>query len=88
LCRVGWAMPSATPELGTDSKSLWKYFDNKYQIWIIGVGFGGTGKFSFNRQFDTYGEPFGVNDVIGCYVDFNASTLHFSKNGVLFLFNW
>jgi hypothetical protein len=22
LCRVGWAMPSATPELGTDSKSL------------------------------------------------------------------
>ena len=41
LCRVGWSTAQANLELGTDSQ---------------GYGFGGTGKKSFARQFDTYGE--------------------------------
>jgi ATP-dependent RNA helicase DDX1 len=41
LCRVGWSTQLATLELGRD----------KY-----GFGFGGTGKKSFNNQFDNYGE--------------------------------
>ena len=41
LCRVGWATLKAKLELGTDKE---------------GFGFGGTGKKSFGRQFDSYGE--------------------------------
>ncbi|CAB4038540.1 ATP-dependent RNA helicase DDX1, partial [Paramuricea clavata] len=41
LCRVGWSTRDATFNLGTDK---------------FGFGFGGTGKCSFGRQFDTYGE--------------------------------
>lgn len=41
LCRVGWSTLKATLDLGTDKE---------------GFGFGGTGKKSFGRQFDTYGE--------------------------------
>lgn len=41
LCRVGWATEKATLNLGTDK---------------FGFGFGGTGKKSFNKQFDDYGE--------------------------------
>jgi len=41
LCRVGWSTLKASLDLGTDKE---------------GYGFGGTGKKSFGRQFDTYGE--------------------------------
>ena len=41
LCRVGWSTLKASLDLGTDKE---------------GFGFGGTGKKSFGRQFDTYGE--------------------------------
>ena len=41
LCRVGWATTNGKLDLGTDNQ---------------GFGFGGTGKKSFARQFDTYGE--------------------------------
>lgn len=41
LCRVGWSTARATLDLGTDKE---------------GFGFGGTGKKSFGRQFDTYGQ--------------------------------
>ena len=49
LCRVGWSTLKATLDLGTDKE---------------GFGFGGTGKKSFGRQFDTYGEVcvISVND--------------------------
>nr|AFN70718.1 ATP-dependent RNA helicase DDX1 [Botryllus schlosseri] len=66
LCRMGWSTLDADLNLGTD----------KY-----GFGFGGTGKKSFNRQFDTYGEPFTMHDVIGCYIDVGQGTIMFSKNG-------
>ncbi|KAL5021790.1 hypothetical protein ScPMuIL_000945 [Solemya velum] len=67
LCRVGWSTDKATLDLGTDK---------------FGFGFGGTGKKSFGRQFDSYGEPFGMNDVMGCYLNLDIAEIRFSKNGV------
>nr|XP_045611031.1 ATP-dependent RNA helicase Ddx1-like isoform X2 [Procambarus clarkii] len=66
LCRVGWATPQAALDLGT-CKS--------------GFGFGGTGKKSNCKQFDDYGESFGLRDVIGCYLNLDAMEMHYSKNG-------
>lgn len=66
LNRVGWSTIDADLNLGTD----------KY-----GYGFGGTGKKSNSRQFDTYGEPFTMHDIIGCYLDMDEGTIYFSKNG-------
>lgn len=66
LCRVGWSTAQAVLDLGTDH---WGY------------GFGGTGKKSNNKNFDSYGEPFGMNDTIGCYLDLDNSEVSFSKNG-------
>lgn len=48
----------------------------------FGYGFGGTGKKSHAKQFDTYGEPFGMHDVIGCFLDLTKGEIKFSKNGV------
>lgn len=69
LCRVGYSTAKAKLDLGTDKE---------------GYGFGGTGKKSFGRQFDSYGETFGLNDVIGCYLDLDDYTVKWSKNGVDF----
>lgn len=66
LCRVGWSTNQASRDLGTDK-------------W--GFGFGGTGKKSNNKQFDDYGEAFGMHDVIGCYLDLDNYSVSFSKNG-------
>uniref|UniRef100_A0AAX7T9L2 ATP-dependent RNA helicase n=1 Tax=Astatotilapia calliptera TaxID=8154 RepID=A0AAX7T9L2_ASTCA len=66
LCRVGWSTSQAALDLGTD----------KY-----GFGFGGTGKKSNNKQFDSYGEEFTMHDTIGCYLDLEKSQISFSKNG-------
>ena len=67
LCRVGWATPQASLDLGTCR---------------FGFGFGGTGKKSNNKQFDTYGEPFGKSDVIGCLLDLDDLKIYYTKNGV------
>jgi len=73
LCRLGWTVGrSGTRNLGTD---------------VLSYGFGGTGKASHGGKFVDYGQSFGLNDVIGCYVEFLAdddasAQLSFSKNGV------
>ncbi|KAF4522480.1 hypothetical protein B566_EDAN002565 [Ephemera danica] len=67
LCRVGWATPMASRDLGTCK---------------FGFGFGGTGKKSNCRQFDDYGEAYGKNDVLGCFLDLESKKISFSKNGV------
>lgn len=67
LCRVGWSTPQANLDLGTDR---------------FGFGFGGTGKKSNAKQFDSYGEPFGMHDVIGCLLDLTNGEIRFTKNGV------
>ncbi|ESO02060.1 hypothetical protein HELRODRAFT_106435 [Helobdella robusta] len=69
LCRVGWSTMNAFLDLGTDRE---------------GFGYGGTGKKSFGKQFDSYGESFGLSDVIGCYLDLDNFTIKWSKNGVDF----
>lgn len=66
---MGWSTSDAKLELGTDNK---------------GFGFGGTGKKSHNGSFDDYGEAFTLNDVIGCFIDLDAGTVHFSKNAKQF----
>ena len=66
LCRVGWSTAEATLDLGTDK---------------FGFGFGGTGKMSNAKRFDDYGEPFGMHDVIGCYLDLSNGHIRFTKNG-------
>ena len=66
LCRVGWSTPQASLDLGTDK---------------FGWGYGGTGKKSNSRQFDNYGEAFGMNDTIGCLLDLNRGEIRFWKNG-------
>ena len=57
---MGWSTLTADLNLGTDKQ---------------GFGFGGTGKKSNNRQFDTYGEPFTMHDVVGCYLDLDNGML-------------
>ncbi|XP_052816444.1 ATP-dependent RNA helicase DDX1-like [Mya arenaria] len=69
LCRVGWSTDKASLDLGTDK---WGY------------GFGGTGKKSYGKQFDSYGEAFGINDTIGCYLDLQKGEIKWSKNGIDF----
>lgn len=66
LCRVGWSTLSAKLALGTDN---------------AGFGFGGTGKKSYSNAFDSYGEPYGLGDVIGCMIDRKRSCISFFKNG-------
>ncbi|ESO95555.1 hypothetical protein LOTGIDRAFT_227238 [Lottia gigantea] len=67
LCRVGWSTDKATLDLGTDK---------------FGYGFGGTGKKSWGKQFDSYGEAYGMNDTIGCYLDLEKGEIRWSKNGI------
>lgn len=42
-----------------------------------------AGKKSNRKQFDSYGEAYGKNDVIGCFIDCDEGTIHFAKNGKL-----
>ncbi|THD25306.1 ATP-dependent RNA helicase DDX1 [Fasciola hepatica] len=69
LCRVGWSTLRASHDVGTDAESF---------------GFGGTGKMSHRKQFDSYGESFGKGDTIGCFLDLDNGTIFWSKNGKIF----
>ncbi|PAA53121.1 hypothetical protein BOX15_Mlig022248g3, partial [Macrostomum lignano] len=69
LARIGWATAAAKLDLGTDGE---------------GYGYGGTGKKSHHKQFDTYGESFILSDTIGCFIDLDKGEIAFSKNGKLF----
>lgn len=48
----------------------------------FGYGFGGTGKKSNAKQFEDYGEAFGMHDVIGCFLDLVKGEIKFTKNGM------
>jgi len=69
LCRVGFSTTMASLDLGTCR---------------FGYGFGGTGKKSNKKQFDSYGEAFGMHDVIGCHLDLDNLEIRYTKNGVDF----
>ena len=47
----------------------------------FGFGYGGTGKKSNSKQFDDYGQSFGLGDLIGCYIDLSSGEISYSKNG-------
>ncbi|EJD76225.1 DEAD box ATP-dependent RNA helicase [Loa loa] len=66
LCRLGWSTANAVLDLGTDKNSF---------------GYGGTGKKSYNKQFDNYGTSFTLGDIIGCMLDLDNGIIAFSKNG-------
>ncbi len=66
LCRIGWATLASSLDIGTDKHSF---------------GFGGTGKKSHNKSFESYGEEYGKGDVLGCMLDADAHNISFSKNG-------
>lgn len=69
LCRVGWSTLAASYDIGTDRHSF---------------GYGGTGKKSHARQFESYGEQYKQGGVIGCLFDGDQGNLTFSKNGEVF----
>ncbi|XP_075692322.1 heterogeneous nuclear ribonucleoprotein U-like protein 1 [Rhinoderma darwinii] len=69
VVRVGWSLNTCSTQLGEE---LYSY------------GYGGTAKKSTNSKFENYGETFAENDVIGCFIDFEARgdiEISFSKNG-------
>lgn len=69
VVRVGWSLDSCSTQLGEEPFSY---------------GYGGTGKKSSSCKFEDYGQKFGENDVVGCYIDFDSShevEISFSKNG-------
>ena len=68
VCRVGWSVDGSSYQLGEDKLS-----------W----GYGGTGKSSIESKFRDYGKPFGVGDVITCYVDLDKvpKAIFFALNG-------
>ncbi|XP_077468165.1 heterogeneous nuclear ribonucleoprotein U-like protein 1 isoform X2 [Stigmatopora argus] len=70
VVRIGWSINHSSTQLGEEPFSF---------------GFGGTGKKSSDCKFADYGEKFGENDVIGCYIDFEQGEeveMGYSKNGV------
>ncbi|NXJ87093.1 HNRL2 protein, partial [Trogon melanurus] len=70
LFRVGWSVDFSCSQLGEDEFSY---------------GYDGRGLKVENGQFEEFGEPFGENDVVGCFADFEAEEeaveLSFAKNG-------
>ncbi|XP_066438104.1 heterogeneous nuclear ribonucleoprotein U-like protein 1 isoform X2 [Eleutherodactylus coqui] len=69
VVRVGWSLDSCGTQLGEE---------------MFSYGFGGTAKKSTNSKFDDYGDTFAENDVVGCFIDFEARgdiEISFSKNG-------
>ena len=71
LARVGWSLPSASLDLGTDAS---------------GVGFGGSGKLVRSGKFIEFGVGggeggFGKGDVVGCALDPKSKKAFFFKNG-------
>lgn len=66
IIRVGWSTISSSLILASD---------------IQGFGYGGTSKKSNNNKYEDYGETFGDNDSITCYLDRIENTISFAKNG-------
>uniref|UniRef100_A0A8D3BEX1 Uncharacterized protein n=1 Tax=Scophthalmus maximus TaxID=52904 RepID=A0A8D3BEX1_SCOMX len=70
VVRIGWSLNHCSTQLGEEPFSF---------------GYGGTGKKSADCKFANFGEKFGENDVIGCYIDFDQGDeveMCYSKNGV------
>lgn len=68
VVRIGWSTDSANLQLGEDKLSY---------------GYDSSGKKVTDSEFAEYGQTFGAEDVIGCYLDLESEpkTISFSKNG-------
>jgi heterogeneous nuclear ribonucleoprotein U-like protein 1 len=64
--RIGWSTDFSNLQVGED---------------IMSYGYGGTGKCSVNKKFFDYGQPYSTNDVIGCYLNLDAKSIFYTKNG-------
>lgn len=81
VVRIGWSLNYCSTQLGEKSRSVRRQGfvmnlnNNKKLIVILflgeepfSFGYGGTGKKSSDCKFADFGEKFGENDVIGCYI--------------------
>ncbi|XP_011314429.1 heterogeneous nuclear ribonucleoprotein U-like protein 1 [Fopius arisanus] len=68
VLRAGWSAIHTSMQLGEEKLSY---------------GYGGTGKISTGNNFKDYGPKFGLNDVIGCYLDMSgdAAIISYTLNG-------
>ncbi|XP_020617210.1 heterogeneous nuclear ribonucleoprotein U-like protein 1 isoform X2 [Orbicella faveolata] len=68
VVRVGWSTDSTSLQLGEDK---------------VSYGYDSSGKKALDSEFTEYGQTFGADDVIGCYLDLESDpkTISFSKNG-------
>ncbi|CAH8602423.1 unnamed protein product [Dicrocoelium dendriticum] len=79
LARVGWSSDGASLDLGTDC------FGYGFGADRDGFGITGTqGKKLHADMIENYGEAFGKDDVIGCFLDLDTGVIQWSKNGRLF----
>jgi SPRY domain len=65
--RFGWSTSPSETKLGSNENSM---------------GYCSTGKTNHGGTSVRYGSEFAEDDVIGCYVDFDARTISFSTNGL------
>ncbi|KAH9281428.1 Band 4.1-like protein 2 [Echinococcus granulosus] len=76
LARIGWTTEDGSLLVGTDS------FGFGYGSDCEGFGLSGQqGKRMHNNEIDNYGESFGEDDVIGCFLDLTQRTVRWAKNG-------
>ncbi|GAA30691.2 ATP-dependent RNA helicase DDX1, partial [Clonorchis sinensis] len=79
LARIGWSLDGANLDLGYDAFG--------YGFGADRDGFGITGhqgKKLHGDVIENYGEAFGKDDVIGCFLDLDTGVVQWSKNGRLF----
>lgn len=60
VLRAGWSVALTSMQLGEDKLSY---------------GYGGTGKISTGNNFKDYGPSFGLNDILGCYLDMEGEEI-------------
>ncbi|KAK0097283.1 hypothetical protein PV326_002641 [Microctonus aethiopoides] len=60
VLRAGWSVASTSMQLGEEKLSY---------------GYGGTGKISTGNNFKDYGKQFGLNDILGCYLDMSDDNI-------------
>ncbi|TGZ75742.1 hypothetical protein CRM22_000226 [Opisthorchis felineus] len=79
LARIGWSLDGANLDLGYDAFG--------YGFGADRDGFGITGhqgKKLHGDVIENYGEAFGKDDVVGCFLDLDTGVVQWSKNGRLF----
>lgn len=78
MVRIGWSINHSSTQLGEWSLTYLNAKESLGRDWKrsglvsgeepFSFGYGGTGKKSENCKFADFGERFGENDVIGCYI--------------------